>query len=361
MSFLSNIFGTKSGGSVMGVDVGSSSLKVVQLRREGGTAVLDTYGEIALGPYAGAEIGQATNLSAEKIAETLKDLLREANVTTKNAGVSIPFSRSLLSLVELPRRANAEEQKTVIALEARKYIPVPVTEVQLDWFILPDALPEGSEPSQKVKVLIVAVHNDELALLQKVVEGAGIAASFYEIEIFSTIRSVVDEPIKPVLILDIGASATKVYVVERGVVAMSHNIRQGGQDVTRTIASAHNIDVSRAETAKKEHGFGNHESPYSRETVELVFSRIFDEARRVVTKYETAHNKAISSVVLTGGGGVTKELATFAQTFFSLEVQVADPFAKVSAPAFMRPVLKEIGPEFAVAVGLALRKLEEVG
>ncbi len=362
MSFLSNILGGKKAGSVIGVDVGSSSLKVVQLRREGGVAVLETYGEIALGPYAGAEIGQATNLPADKIASTLTDLIREANVTTKEAGLSIPFSRSLLTLVELPRRENAEEQKTVIALEARKYIPVPVQEVQLDWFILPDVMTEATEPSSKVKVLIVAVHNDQLALLSKIVEGAKLSASFYEIEIFSTIRSVVDEPVKPVLILDIGASATKVYVVERGVVAMSHNIRQGGQDVTRMIASAHNLEVAHAESVKKEHGFGAQTSaPYDRQTIELVFSRIFDEARRVITKYETANGKPIAAIVLTGGGGVTKELAAYAQSFFSIEVQVADPFAKTSAPAFMRPVLKEIGPEFAVAVGLALRKLEEQG
>lgn len=361
MSFISSLFGTKKGGSVIGVDVGSSSLKVVQLRRENGTAVLETYGEIALGPYAGAEIGQATNLPAAKIAETLKDLLRESNVTTKEAGLSIPFSRSLLTLVELPRRSNAEEQKTVISLEARKYIPVPVSEVQLDWFVLPEAIAEGTEPSPKVKVLIVAVHNDQLSLLQKIVEGAGIFASFYEIEIFSTIRSVVDEPVKPVLILDIGASATKVYVVERGVVALSHNIRQGGQDVTRTIASAHNLEVSHAETMKKEHGFGAQQAPYDRSTIELVFSRIFEEARRVITKFETAQGRPIAALVLTGGGGVTKELAAYAQSFFSIPVQVADPFAKTAAPAFMRPVLKEIGPEFAVAVGLALRKLEELG
>lgn len=362
MSFFSDLLGLKKGGSVIGVDVGSSSLKVVQLRRESGTAVLETYGEIALGPYAGAEVGQATNLPAEKIAETLKDLLREANVTTKNAGLSIPFSRSLLTLVELPRRENAEEQKTVVSLEARKYIPVPVSEVQLDWFILPDALPEGTEVPNKVKVLIVAVHNDELALLQKVVEGAGIMASFFEIEIFSTIRSVVDEPVKPVMILDIGASATKVYVVERGVVAISHNIRQGGQDVTRTIASAHKLEMAHAETVKKQHGFvGSGGAPYDKQTIELVFSRIFEEARRVVTKFETTNGRSVTAIVLTGGGGVTKELAAYAQSFFSIEVQVADPFGKTAAPAFMRPVLKEIGPEFAVAVGLALRKLEELG
>lgn len=361
MGLFDGLFGKKKSKSVIGVDVGSSSLKVVQLRREGGTAVLETYGEIALGPYAGAEVGQATNLPAEKIAETLKDLLKEANVTSTDAGISIPFARSLLTLVELPRRENPEEQKTVISLEARKYIPVPVTEVQLDWFILPEPMPEGGAAPSKIKVLLVAVHNDELSLLQSVVKGAGIEASFYEIEIFSTIRSVVDEPIKPVLVLDIGASATKAYVVERGVVALSHNIRSGGQDVTRTIASASNISITNAEAMKKQHGFGNHDAPYDRKTIELVYSRIFEEARRVLTKYETAHQKSVSALVLTGGGGVTKELGAYAQDFFSVEVHVADPFAKTSAPAFMRPVLGEIGPEFAVAVGLALRKLEELG
>lgn len=360
MGFFDGLFGKKKGRSVVGVDVGSSSLKIVQLRREKGTAVLETYGEIALGPYAGAEVGQATNLPAEKVSETLRDLMREANITSTDAGLSIPFSRSLLTLVELPRRADPEEQKTVISLEARKYIPVPVAEVQLDWFILPEPIPEGGTPPANVKVLIVAVHNDQLALLGNIVTQSNLAATFYELEIFSTIRSVVDEPVKPVMVLDVGASATKVYVVERGVVALSHSIRQGGQDVTRAIASAHKLTVAEAETMKKKHGFSATDAPYDRASIELIFSRILDEARRVLIKYETAHEKPVSSVILTGGGGVTKELAEYAKQFFSVEVRIADPFSRVSAPAFMRPVLAEIGPEFAVAVGLALRKLEEV-
>lgn len=359
MSFLSNVFGKKKSASVIGIDIGSSSLKVVQLRRDGDTAVLETYGELALGPYAGSEVGQATNLPADTIATTLKDLLREANVTTMDAGVSIPFSRTLLTLVSLPRRENPEEQRTIIELEARKYIPVPVSEVQLDWFIVPEPLPEGAAPPDKVNVLVVAVHNDELALLERVVQGSGIAASFYEIEIFSTIRAVVNEPVKPVLVIDIGASATKVYVVEHGVIAFSHNIPQGGQDVTRTISTAHGLPMGRAETLKKDFGFAPVAPSYDKATIEIVFSRIFQEAKRVVAQFESSNQKTVSQLVLTGGGGVTKELAAFAKGFFSLEVILADPFAKVQAPAFMRPVLSEIGPEFAVALGLALRKLEE--
>lgn len=358
---LFDFLGKKKGGSVIGVDVGSSSLKVVQLRREGGVAVLETYGEIALGPAGAVEVGQATNLPADKVANALKDLLREANVTSTDAGISIPFSRSLLTLVSLPRRADPEEQKTVISLEARKYIPVPVQEVQLDWFIVPEALPEGTEPSANVNVLLVAVHNDELTRLSSIVEGANLKASFYEIEIFSTIRSVVDEPVKPVVVLDIGASATKVYVVERGVVALSHNIRQGGQDVTRSIATSHGLALGAAEELKKQHGFADGAGAYDRKSIELVFSRIFEEAKRALTKYESEHQKSAAALVLTGGGGVTKELEAYAKSFFAMDVRIADPFAKTSAPAFMRPVLAEIGPEFAVAVGLALRKLEELG
>jgi type IV pilus assembly protein PilM len=361
MSFFGNLLGEKKTHSVLGVDVGSSSLKVVQLKKEGGRAVLETYGELALGPYGGAEVGQATNLPADLIAETLVDLMREANVTSADAGVSIPFSRTLITLVELPRRDDPEEQKTVIELEARKYIPVPVQEVQLDWFILPEPASEGAAASSKVKVLLVAVSNDELALLQQVVAKSNLVASFYEIEIFSTIRSVVDEPVQPVLVLDIGASATKAYVVEHGVVAFSHSIPQGGQDVTRTIAGAHGLTIDRAEALKKQFGFAPAaEGAYDEKTIELVFSRIFDEARRVVAQYEAMNRKSISRIVLTGGGGVTKQLVGYAKSFFAIDVKLADPFGKTETPAFMRPVLEEIGPEFAVAVGLALRKLEDI-
>jgi len=366
MSFLNSLFRAKEK-SVLGVDIGSSSLKVVQLRKEHGKAVLETYGELALGPYGGSEVGQATNLSAEQITETLKDLLREAKVTTKSCGVSIPFARSLLTLVTLPYRADPVEQKTVIELEARKYIPVPISEVQLDWFIVPKADPaqatEGeahaiSDAHETIETLLVAVHNDELALLNGVIANAGLAASFYEIEIFSTIRAVVEEQVRPVMVLDVGAASTKTYVIEHGIVALSHAISVGSQDITRAISVSTNVSIASAEALKKKEGLGG--TVGALEGPELVFSRIFAEARRVLMQYETTQKKSVTSIILTGGGGVTKELGTYAKTIFPIDVRVADPFAKTEAPAFMRPILEEIGPEFAVAVGLALRKLEEI-
>ncbi len=359
MSFFSDLLGpSKKGGSVLGIDVGSSSLKVVQLRKEQGKAVLETYGELALGPYAGSEIGQATELPAETISTTLRDLIREAKVTTTTAGVSIPFARSLLTLITLPRRTNPKEQKTVIELEARKYIPVPINEVQLDWFVVPQEDPAKNVDGDKADVLLVAVHNDELRLLEAVVKGANLEAKFYELEIFSTVRAVVDEPVKPVMVLDIGAATTKAYVVEHGVVALSHTIPTGGQDVTRAISTSGSITIKDAERQKKDAGFAK-DGMAVRASLEFVFARIFAEAKRVLVQYETMHKKSVAGIVLTGGGGVTKELGAYAQSLFSVEVRVADPFVKTEAPAFMRPVLESIGPEFAVAVGLALRLLED--
>ena len=103
----------KTGGSVVGIDIGPSSIKVVQLRKEKGRAVLETYGELALGPYADLEVGQATNLPAEKLAEALTDVMREAHVTTKNAAFSIPLVSSLISIISLPAVSEAELKEMV--------------------------------------------------------------------------------------------------------------------------------------------------------------------------------------------------------------------------------------------------------
>src|SRR3989338_9588751 len=157
LSSLSSMF-SKPTQSVLGIDIGTSSIKLVQLRREHGRVILETYGAIALGPYAGVEIGRATSLPAEKISEALKDVIREANVTTVEAAISIPYSSSLVSVIRLP--STVEKQLAqVVPIEARKYIPVPINEVLLDWFVVSDK----KSADGKLEVLLVAIHNDTIA------------------------------------------------------------------------------------------------------------------------------------------------------------------------------------------------------
>ena len=134
MSFLSSFF--KKEASVLGIDIGSSALKVVQVKKKHGRAVLETYGELALGPYATIEVGRAVSLPAEKMIEAIKDLMREAKTTTVQCGTALPLSASLITFVTIPQ-VPEKQIGEVVAIEARKYIPVPLNEVLLDYSVIP--------------------------------------------------------------------------------------------------------------------------------------------------------------------------------------------------------------------------------
>lgn len=375
---LKSVFSSVSTGksaSVLGVDIGTSSLKIVQLRPARGTAILETYGEIALGPYASVEVGRATKLPVDRLAQAIIDLSKEANVTAKASGVSIPFSSSLVTVINMPE-VDAESLKRMIPIEARKYIPVPVSEVLLDWFVIPkdqeaDAFDkvtsDGSIQKPGQEVLLVAIHNETLRQYQTVLKESGVSTSFFEIEIFSTIRSSLGHGIAPVVVVDIGASTTKIYVVERGIVRTSHLVNAGGMHMTETLARSLNWPFEKAERVKREWGLTA--SPtYTKEETDLIhqallstLTRLFSEVNRVLLSYGKRYNKNVSKIVLTGGGATLPGLSAAAQAQLSAEVEIANPFAKTEAPAFLGDVLKNIGPGFAVAVGAALRKLKEGG
>ncbi len=354
---LSQLF-SKEVKSVLGVDIGSSSIKVVQLRRERGRVILETYGAIALGPYAGIEIGRATSLSAEKIAEALTDVLREANVTTNDASISIPYSSSLVSILKMP--AAVEKQLAqAVPLEARKYIPVPINEVQMDWFVV-----SGGKASTdgKIEVLLVAIHNDTLQKFRSIATGASLQTAFFEIEVFSAVRASLDHGLAPVAVVDMGAATTKFYVVERGLIRESHIINRGSQDLTLAASRALGLTVVQAEERKRKFGLtGAEDTGELKRSLELSLSPLVGELARTITTWEQRMNQTLSALVLTGGGATLKGFKEFAQGKIQTEIRLADPFGKAQAPAFLEGILKEAGPELSVAVGLALRRLQEVG
>ena len=359
--------------SILGVDIGSSAIKVVQLKNDQGVATLETYGEIALGPYAESDVGQATNLPSKKLAEALRTLLKEASVTTQTCGVAVPFASSLVKLIEVPP-LDVQKLATVIPIEARKYIPVPISEVQLDYFVVPETEQklflgakdiEGLE-SQEIKtrlVLIVAMHNETLRKYTDTIKLAGLNPSFYEIEVFSNIRSTVAHSLAPVAIIDLGAATSKLYLVELGIILASHVIPTGSQDITRSLSKSSHISIAKAEEIKRQAGIlvgvTNNDAARISHTATLTMEQIFAEARRVLLGFQKKYNKVITKVVLTGGGATLKGLPEFARQQLELEIELAQPFSHVQAPAFLEETLKDAGPDFAVAVGVALRKLHE--
>ncbi len=364
MSFFSSLF--KKEVSVLGVDIGSSAIKLVQIKRKRGKAVLQTYGELALGPYAGMEVGQSVVLQADKVTEAIKDVLRESKTTTTSCGVALPLSASLITFVTIPPVPDAQIVD-VVTLEARKYIPVPLNEVLIDYSIIPkeDSYVSEDELAKKDKqsrdVLVVAIHNDFINEYQSIMTGSSLVPSFYEIEIFSSIRSVIDREIATTMIVDFGARSTKLYIVERGMLRSSHIINKGSQDITVALSKALSISIVEAENMKRTYGLkGGPEYKELTEIITVNLDYILYEANGALLSYQKKFAKNVSKIYLTGGGVLLKGFTDLAKISFQTEVFYADPFGKLETPAILAEEFSRAGPEFAVAIGVALRRLSEL-
>ena len=362
---ISSIFSSdKSGNGVLGVDIGSSAIKVVQLKKKNGKAVLETYGVLSLGPYGSTDVGSVTNLKTEDISRALIDVMKESNVTTKSAVISIPSLSSLIFTITLPGKIVESQLPKIIPIEARKYIPVPISEVTLDWFIIPqdeevfETDESSSDPvSAKIEVLVVVIQNETLAQYQEILKKTGLKSDSFEMEIFSNIRSTFNHELAPIMLIDFGASKTKISIIETGVVRVFHVINRGSQDITRNISQSLSITFEEAEKLKRSAGLDASIDPRVEKVARLVVDFIFSDIHSVVFSYEKKYNKNVSKVFLVGGGSLLRGLLNNAKESFHTEVVYSNPFSKTEAPAFLAPILETSGPEFSVAVGLALRQL----
>ncbi|MBP6931502.1 MAG: type IV pilus assembly protein PilM [Candidatus Pacebacteria bacterium] len=360
---LQSLFGKESNKSALGVDIGSSSIKLVQIKKQGGKAVLETYGALALGPYMQTDVGQVVNAPVDVIAQALTDLMKEANVTTNFGVVAIPSLSSFMSVISLPSSVDKDKFAEIIPNEARKYIPIPMSEVTLDWWPIPRQVESyeenegGVRPEVKNEVLLVAIHNDTLTKYKDVLTKVGLTADFFELEIFSSVRSTFSHDIAPVLFIDFGASKTKLSIVEYGIIRVFHIVNRGGADITKNISQSLSIPFKDAEQLKREVGIDRNANKDVAEVVSLSVEYMLSDANNIVLAFEKKYNKNISKVILSGGGALTKGLLARATENFRAEVVYGAPFSKTEAPAFLTPVLEVSGPEFAAAVGISLRQL----
>jgi type IV pilus assembly protein PilM len=392
---LENIIGmvSQKEESVLGIDIGGSAIKIVQLKKRNGKALLETYGEVALGPYTDVEIGRSVKLPNDTLSVALKDVIKEARKDIVKegdngvilSGISIPLSSSLITVASIPNLSDKNFDQ-IVAIEARKYIPVSMSEISLDWQVLPEYgsfgegegpkvaddkgevgknfLPQESVPKQPTsdrkmsKVLIVAVHTDSILRMKELFIRAGIKEKFVEVEAFSTVRACINDRLGAFLVVDHGASATKVYVVDEGVVRLSHTISVGSQDFTLSISRSLNIAVAEAELLKRNSGLS-----IARGGVDLgkimegSLSYMVAEVDRIASEYERVNNRIVSEIVLSGGGVGLKGLPELFEKSLKYKIRIADPFSVLDTPAFLDNVLKEVGPSFAVAIGAGLRAL----
>lgn len=191
----SSFFSGEKQSTAIGIDIGSSSIKVVELKKKGSKVTLSTYGALALGPYAGTDVSTVTNLPTDILAKALLDVMKESNVTTRDGSLSIPSSASLIFIISLPGSVSENDLKSIIPVEARKYIPVPIAEVSMDYWVLPNQVVSENESAPdsmtqsstgagslvaSTDVLVVAIHNDTLAKYRDLLTASEIKSTFFE-------------------------------------------------------------------------------------------------------------------------------------------------------------------------------------
>lgn len=356
---LSNItslfkYGTASPSAqgVIGLDVGASSIKVVQLHQAHGVATLDTYGELQLGPYAGADIGRTTRLPVNKLIEALVDILRESAATAHSIAVEISYGSSFVTVLEVGT-TDSEKIAAMMPVEARKYVPVPLADVELDWFPIAE-----QDAGKSLRLLLVAIHREALAKYEAMVKGADLESVCTEIEMFSTVRSSVTEGDETVALIDFGASATKMYIVHKGIINKTHTVLMSGVELTESLAKILGVDFKVAEELKRSVGLeGMQSEPRIHDTLVAHLDRCLRELHKVMHTYEQDSGHGIQKVILSGGGCLLAGLGVHTHDVISYPIEFADPFSKVAHPVFLEDTLREAGPSFAGAIGAALRGL----
>lgn len=361
VALLDSVFGSFKGDPAssrrrtVGIDIGASSIKVVELEDRNNVITLTTYGEIQCGPYAHAPLGESTELNAKQEQEAVVDLLRESAVQARHGVFSMPLSSSFVTVMRLPVLEDEKDVGARVQVEARKYIPVPINDVTLDWA---EIKRPNRQPSDPKEVLLAAIQNDALGRQQTLMKQINMPQQPTEIECFSLIRSISEAEDTGVAVIDLGGSSSKLYVTQNGLLERIHRAQVGGAAATHQIANILQCDFLQAETKKRSADTVNEEGQTISQIHQKVFERPLQEFKRVIDQYEAKTGMSIDRLVLSGGVAQFPGINSFVSDALQRDVTFAQPFAKVAYPAFMEDYVKQLGSTFAVALGAALRQYE---
>jgi type IV pilus assembly protein PilM len=351
------------GTSFVGIDMGSSSTKIVQLGIRSGQMYIDTYGEISNASYALTDPGQAVRPEISKQSDEIQDLMHEIDARSRLSGVAIPFSETLMSVVDLPKRDKAQMDK-IVPIEAQKFIPVPIDEIMIDWYDIPEEDSDAfdvAKSNQKVeaqfqKVMIVGINKKIARSYHDVVTGSGLVSAFFEIETFSALRASLHAKSTPTLLIDFGASSTKAAIVnERWVLLVGRVIPVGGAKITADIAKLHKLEFTEAERSKCEQGL--RQGTVVHETIEKSLSEIWPYISQIIGEHDKINKQHVDNVLIYGGGAYMPGLREMVQEKLSLPTKIMNGFSKTRGPMILEDVIAADGARYAVAVGLAIRGL----
>ena len=381
MSFFS--FGKPK--SKLGIDIGTASVKIVELSKESGRFKLQNYGLFELESVdetlnaSGSSTSRAAQLSNQDLAWSIKEVLKRGKIKAGDVVASIPSFSTFSTIITMPYLSEKDMAKT-IPFEARKYVPLPIEDVVLDWSIIniaANANPQpptlnsqqtaesrkpitesrdGSKPPT-VEVFLVAVKKQETERYKNIMKLAGLNLRALELENSALIRSLLGNDLNPVAIVNIGGRSTSILIVDNGYERISHNYEVGGFEITKSISRALNINIKRAEELKRSLGIREVENNVIQEAMSSLLDMMAFETKKTIHSYEELKNTKINRIVLVGGLANMPNFINYFGAKLGLPVTLGASLARLIVPEGLNKIHPELNTTFALAIGLAMREI----
>jgi type IV pilus assembly protein PilM len=349
-------FNSKLSKSVIGVDISSTSVKLIQLSVKEGKYLVEAYGVL---PLAENDVVDKTVIDSEHVAEVLEGVFNLANPNIKQVALAVPAGVAITKKIVMDADMADDEREVQIRLEAEQYIPYPLDEVSLDFQVLN----VNEKNAEKVDVLLVATRTENVEQRVEIAELAGLKPQIMDIESYALERSYallsgsLPMGVNVVAVLDIGHSQTTLIVLDRGRVIYSREQSFGGKQLTLDVQQRYGLSFAEAGFAKKVRNLPDDFEP---EVLYPFMEAIAQQAERSLQLFfSTSQYSSIDHLLLAGGSANISEFAKVLQDVLGYRVTIANPFLRMAyAPQVDVRKLENDAPSLLVASGLALRSFD---
>ncbi len=340
--------------SVLGLDISSTSVKLVELSARGDGYQLEGFAVRAL--PKGAVVEKNIN-DVDAVADTIRQVISQSKTKIKDAAVAVAGSAVITKTINMPAGLNDEELESQITIDADQYIPFPLDEVAIDF----EVLGQEDETSNVMQVLLAACRRENIELRSAALEQSNLNPKIVDIEAYAIERVLpflVDEievdGDQLVAIIDIGATVTTLSVLHNHQTIYTREQLFGGNNLTDEIQRRYGLSLAEAEIAKIKGGLPD---DYYSEVLEPFAESVLQQiARSLQFFYSSDNYHQVDHIVLAGGVANVDGLAMKVQENLDTLVTVANPFESMEVSSKVnQSVLSESASGLIVATGLALR------
>ncbi len=332
----------------IGIDLGSTSIKIVELKKEKNQLRLVNYGFSET--TVPIKIEQTGDLKS--IVKIIKKIQRKSGIKSSEAYTALPTFSVFTSVLNLSNVAS-KDIPSAVHWEAKKVIPLPLEDMILDW--KPIDKPSKKGPSN-VRVLLTGAPKALVKKYTSIFKETNIHIKSIETETFSLIRSLLGNDKTTSMIVEIGASTTDVSVIDNGIPMLNRSIDIGGDTITQALSKKLNIKTEHSEQFKYDLGagsVGDESNPASKIILETL-APVVNEIKYAMELYLNKNKASTEKIILSGGSALLPDLPEYLSKVLDKKVLIGNPWDRVSCQVDLKPLLEEIGPRMSVAVGLAM-------